>query len=126
MFGTAASASAPDAPVGVKGPRPAIQRSGAISADDYPASALRDRAEGDSVLRYLVGEDGRVLKCFVERSSGNAALDSTACSLIQRRFRYRPALDAAGRAITEWRSLRHTWSLPSEVPPAQGRPPASD
>lgn len=107
-------------------PRPAELRSGTISSDDYPASALSGRAEGVSVLRYLVGEDGRVHKCLVERSSGSAALDDTTCSLLRRRFRYRPAVDAAGQPVSEWRTYRQTWSLPGEVPPAPGRPPASD
>ena len=39
--------------------------------------------------------------CEVVKSSGSAELDGTTCRLIERRFRYRPARDAQGRAIAE-------------------------
>jgi protein TonB len=61
-----------------------------------------------------VGADGRVTGCTVSRSSGNGALDSTACSLAQRRFRFTPAQDTEGNNIagTATRSVR--WTLPDQ------------
>jgi TonB family protein len=75
-------------------PQPATpprQIGGAVSSDDYPASALRAGAEGEVGAIINVGVNGRVEACTIERSSGNAALDAATCSLIQRRFRYEPA-----------------------------------
>jgi protein TonB len=107
-------------------PRSAELRSGRIGSDDYPASALREQAEGTTEIEFLVGEDGRVVACKIRQSSGNRALDSTTCSLAQRRLRFRPAIGADGYPVSERRIHRQTWSLPSEVPPAPGVLPASD
>jgi protein TonB len=104
----------------------AQHRSGIITSNDYPTSALRAQAEGTSILRHLVGTDGRVLRCEVIGSSGNYALDSTACSLIQRRFRYRPARNGAGVPVEQWRIHRQVWSLPDAGRAVSGPKPASD
>ena len=101
--------------------RPAQLRSGSISNDDYPASALRARAEGAVIARYVVAADGRVTACEVVTSSGNAALDSTTCSLIQRRFRFRPAINADGKAVEDRKTYRVTWRLP--LPPPEPAKP---
>lgn len=101
-------------------------RSGIISQTDYPASALGERAEGVAIVRYQIGEEGRVVKCIVERSSGNSALDSTTCSLVQRRFRFRPALDASGNPVSEWRTQRVAWRLPAGTASLSGEEPARD
>jgi protein TonB len=72
-------------------PTPARLRSGSISNDDYPAAAQRAEAEGTTRITVSVGPDGRPTGCTVTGSSGNGSLDSTACSLAQRRFRFTPA-----------------------------------
>jgi protein TonB len=95
-------------------------RSGSISNDDYPASALRSRAEGAVTMRLAVGADGRVTGCTVESSSGNSALDSTSCSLAQRRFRFVPASDPKGHPKPGEATRTVRWSLP--VAPAQNEP----
>lgn len=94
--------------------RSAEHRSGSISNDDYPAAAQRAEAQGTTVARFTVGPDGRVTSCTIASSSGNSSLDSTTCSLIQRRFRYRPALDRAGNPTSETKTQRVTWRLPDE------------
>jgi protein TonB len=63
-------------------------------------------------VRYVVGTDGRVSGCRVTRSSGHAELDATTCRLIEQRFRYRPARDAAGRPVPETVSRTFDWLLP--------------
>jgi len=104
--------------------RPAQLRSGLISDDDYPASALSARAEGTVVARYVVGADGRVSSCEVITSSGNSALDSTTCSLIQGRFRFSPAVDGDGKAVEDQKTHRVAWRLPP--PPEPAEPVAAD
>jgi protein TonB len=114
---------APPAPVAPPPPPPpppppraaqrgAELRSGSISDDDYPSSALRAEAQGTTVARFTIGPDGRVTSCTVTGSSGNAALDSTTCSLIQRRFRYRPAIGADGNPTSETKTQRIVWRIP--------------
>ncbi len=94
-------------------PTPARLRSGTISNDDYPASAQRAQAQGTTRMSLQVGADGRVTGCSVTGSSGNSSLDSTACSLAQRRYRFTPATrDGQPVASTYSQSVR--WQLPDE------------
>jgi protein TonB len=93
--------------------RPAQHRSGSITDDYYPNAALRAEAQGTTTARFTIGPDGRVTSCSVAGSSGNASLDSTACNLIQRRFRYRPAIGADGNPTSETKTQRITWRLPN-------------
>lgn len=86
--------------------------SGQLENRDYPRAALRARAEGSVSVRYTVRADGRVAGCAVTRSSGNADLDATTCRLIERRFRYRPARDAAGQPTAETVTRTFDWSIP--------------
>ncbi|MEA3041923.1 MAG: periplasmic protein TonB, partial [Sphingomonadales bacterium] len=96
----------------VSAARPAQLRSGSISGDDYPRAALASRAQGTTVVQYTVGPGGRVVDCVVVQSSGHSALDTATCSLIQRRFRFRPAIGQDGKPASETRTQRIVWRLP--------------
>jgi TonB family protein len=76
--------------------------SGSISDADYPASAIRAGAQGTTRVRLQVGPDGRVTGCSVVGTSGNAALDSTTCSVMQRRFRFSPVAGTVEQTMV-WR-----------------------
>jgi protein TonB len=91
-----------------------VHRSGTITNDDYPASAIRAEAQGSTTMRLSISADGRVSACSVTGSSGNSALDSTACSLAQRRFRYTPAQDTSGSPVAGTVSRTVRWQLPDE------------
>ena len=84
-------------------------RSGTIRNRDYPRAAWRARIEGAVTVRYTVGTDGRPRGCRVTRSSGNAELDSTTCRLIEARFRYEPARNAAGEPVEAQVGWRQSW-----------------
>ena len=94
--------------------RPPQLRSGTITDDDYPASAIRAEAQGTTGIRVSEGADGRDTGCTVTRSSGNSALDSTSCSLAQRRFRFTPAQDEDGNNVPGSFSRSIVWRLPDE------------
>jgi len=87
----------------------ARQIAGGIEDRDYPRAARRARIEGTVYVRFTVGTDGRAHGCAVIRSSGDADLDDTTCDLIERRYRYRPALDAEGRPVPEERIWKQIW-----------------
>src|SRR3546814_18143317 len=44
-------------------------------------------------VRFTVQTNGRATDCGIEQSSGNARLDEATCRAIERRYRFRPALD---------------------------------
>ena len=94
--------------------RPPQLRSGTITDDDYPASAIRAEAQGTTGIRVSVDANGRPSGCTVTRSSGNSALDSTACQLAQRRFRFTPAQDEEGNNVAGSFSRSIVWRLPDE------------
>ena len=96
--------------------------SGGITADDYPAAALRAEQQGTVRVRYDIGVDGRVAACTVMASSGSAALDSATCQLLTRRYRYRPAT-RGGVPVASSMTRRITWRLPEDpvIQFAQGR-----
>ena len=89
--------------------RPSIRLSGAIANRDYPAKARRANAQGVVTVTYIAGIDGRAHDCTIARSSGNDALDAQTCALIEKRFRFRPARDAAGRPVAETRGWQQRW-----------------
>lgn len=92
------------------GTRPAWL-SGRIADRDYPGSASRARVGGEVEVRFTIEASGRVTRCRVSRSSGDAALDSTTCRLIEDRFRFRPATNARGEAIASEYGWRQSWWL---------------
>lgn len=81
--------------------RPAEQISGALMHSDYPRDAKRKGEQGSVFVRYIVGTDGRVRDCQILFSTASSRLNEVTCAVIEKRFRFRPALDEAGRP-TEW------------------------
>lgn len=82
---------------------------GRISSADYPRAAVEAGLGGRLVARYTVGANGRVVQCDIVESSGSAILDNTTCTLVVKRFRYRPARDAAGKPVTDSIYEDHNW-----------------
>lgn len=83
-----------------------------VTPDDYPPAARRAGDEGSVGITFSINAQGRIENCRVTSSSGSSALDSATCSLVTRRGRYSPALDAAGNAVPGGtRSLRFRWQL---------------
>ena len=88
-----------------------------VTADDYPADAIRRAEEGTTGFRLEVGPDGRVTGCTVTASSGSAALDETTCRLMTTRPRFEAARDRQGRPTTAAVNARIRWSLPQRPVP---------
>lgn len=82
---------------------------GRISSADYPQAAVDAGLGGGLVARYTIGPDGRVMRCEIVESSGSALLDDTTCRLVIKRFRYRPARNAAGQAVSDTLYEDHHW-----------------
>lgn len=89
----------------------AVWRSGAIRDRDYPREASRAKAGGEVEVRFTIEASGRVSGCRITRSSGDASLDRTTCNLIEERFLFKPATNAAGDPITSQYGWRQTWWL---------------
>ena len=84
------------------------------SARDYPRET-RDLRIGDHVVVALtIGTDGRVRNCRVQRPSRDAEADRVTCRLATERFRFRPALDAAGAPVEATFGWQQRWFYPPE------------
>ena len=99
--------------------RTAVGRRIAIAhscVNDYPAAAMAARAEGVTVVRFTVTEEGRVIDPAVDRSSGNAILDKAALACVAH-WHYRPAIKDGEPVAVPWQA-EVRWALPSAAPPA--------
>jgi len=65
-----------------------------------------------TTVNLTIGVNGRVTGCSVVATSGNSALDSTTCSLAQRRFRFQPAT-RNGRPVVSTTTRLITWTPPN-------------
>jgi protein TonB len=80
---------------------PPVQIAGALTNADSRSVNLPRRAQATVEVSFVVRTNGLADQCRVIVPSGNQEVDRATCRLIQQRFRFRPALDAAGRPI-EW------------------------
>lgn len=89
--------------------RRAEKIAGELRTSDYPRSGADERDGRFIIVRYEVGLDGRVRNCRVMQSSGNGEADAITCRLIEKRFRYRPARDAAGNPVPDVTGWKQWW-----------------
>jgi periplasmic protein TonB len=90
---------------------PPVRVAGGISDRDYPRSAAERGAAGTVAISFRIRRDGRVDDCTVLRSSGDGALDSLTCTLVERRFVYRPARGPSGEARETTERTTFTWGV---------------
>ena len=60
-------------------------------------------------ILLTVDPDGRVRDCRVTQPSPDAEADAITCRLASERFRFRPARNAAGEAVTGKYAWRQRW-----------------
>jgi protein TonB len=82
---------------------------GDIRDSDFPMAARQGLEKGRTATEMAVSAQGRVTGCRVTRSSGFADLDDATCRLAVKRFRFRPAMDAAGRPIAGMVDYDQVW-----------------
>lgn len=103
------SGGAGDGDGGGGGDTPPRQIGGSIQGAALPPELEETGFEGTVSVRYIIEVDGRATTCQIMRSSGNRAIDIATCRQIERRFRFRPSRDAAGRPIPSVMVQNHEW-----------------
>ena len=88
-------------------PTPRGNPSGWLTVSDYPAGAT---GNGKVAVTLVVDTMGKVMSCVVTQSSGLGLFDNTACSALERRARFNPALDAYGRPVVGNYATRATFT----------------
>ncbi len=104
----------------VRAPQPRTPLQQLISANDYPASALRQGHQGSVRFILDVGPVGRVHGCAGTRSSGASPLDSTTCAIMRRRARFTPAIDSNGMPAAGRVTDEAEWGLPEPAGAERG------
>jgi TonB family protein len=82
-----------------------------VTNNDYPQAAVRDRVSGATVFRLTIDPTGTVSACNIVISSKSDLLDRTTCTLMLKRARYSPALDANGKPVADIVVERFIWML---------------
>jgi periplasmic protein TonB len=77
---------------------------------EYPETALRDQAQGITVVRFEVLATGRVGEVQVTNSAGHRDLDRATTEAVKQ-WRFEPARRGA-TAVTVWVTLPFTFTLP--------------
>ena len=96
---------------GVAQPSPPV---GLVSANDYPAEAIRLGQQGTVRVRLKVSAEGRVMGCSVIQSA-SPSLDRTTCRILTERARFVPAKGTNGEAIkSEFDAPPIRWVLPGK------------
>ena len=88
-------------------PTPAVPAtSHAVTADDYPGVSIRLQEQGTVAIKYTISTDGSVTECAVVTGSGKPRLDDAACTMVKKRWKFKPATQD-GKPVAV--------SLPAEV-----------
>ena len=90
---------------------------------EYPSASKRLEEEGTVQLKFLVGEDGKVIESAIEKSSGFRRLDEAARQSLSK-CTFKPGIKD-GVAVESWASMKYTWrlGLVSQLPTCQGNQP---
>lgn len=100
---------------------PPRKTKGDISDKDFRKVTGFSAQPGEVTVWYTVQPNGRVTDCRVAIPSGNATRDRLTCELIEKRWRYEPARNAAGEPVaseTGWK--QRWWPTPGnrdDIPP---------
>lgn len=86
---------------------------------EWPAESLRNGEEGQVVLAYLIGMDGRVIESRVEKSSGHPLLDLAAQDGLAKCLFMSP--ETIGRLEPTWTKMSYFWTLEDGETPAQAK-----
>ncbi len=80
-------------------------------SSDYPLEALNKNQSGTVGVLLWVEPNGLVSKCEVIEPTAARVLEETSCNILQRRGRFIPAKDAAGRVMRAPVTTRINWQL---------------
>jgi hypothetical protein len=81
-----------------------------LSTNDYPTKMLREGRGAAVHFRLMVDENGAPGECIVQTAMGDG-FDKLTCSLLKKRARFTPALDAEGRPVRSFYTNTVNWSI---------------
>lgn len=89
----------------IKPPEPVGDPATWLPLDEYPVEVRAAVEQRRTVFALEVDDKGRILQCNIVESSGSTLRDSTTCGLLISNGQFKPARDAAGKAVAgTWQS----------------------
>ncbi|WP_395623726.1 TonB family protein [Sphingomonas daechungensis] len=88
-----------------------------LSPQDTPTRVMPSNVVQSVGIGVTVTPEGKFQSCTVEKSSGNSLLDQHTCKIVQRRARFRPAVDLAGSAAYGVYRVNISWYVGDGLPP---------
>ena len=79
--------------------------------EDYPIESLKRGEQGTVGYELTIDKKGRPKGCRVIKTSGSIRLDSTTCSILMQRARFRPARDNYGNPVEDIYRGEINWRL---------------
>ena len=70
---------------------PTATTSHAVTQDDYPPVSIRLQEQGKVAIKYTITAEGTVSECAVTGTSGKPRLDDAACTMVKKRWKFKPA-----------------------------------
>jgi len=64
-----------------------------VTPGDYPTDSLRFHESGAVTITYVVNDFGSVTSCSILITSGNPRVDTAACAMARKRWKYKPATE---------------------------------
>ena len=88
-----------------------VSRARKTAGNITPKDGRGEQVSGSVTVYYRVLPNGRVTNCRISESSGNPKLDILTCRLIEERFRYEPARNRKGEAVSDVTGWKQDWWL---------------
>lgn len=96
-------------------PKPAVPPvfplRGLIRSEDYPEDAFNANQGGTTRYMLMIDDNGKLLDCIVQETSGVASIDQMGCQVIKERGKGKPALDAGGKPMKSIIEGRISWRI---------------
>lgn len=73
-----------------------------FNSSDYPPKMLNQGYEGNVNFRLIVDEQGMPVTCKIQSSTRPQEFDEVVCRQVMKKARFKPALDANGKAIKSY------------------------
>lgn len=73
-----------------------------LGRDAFPQGAAWNGRGGRTAVRLMVDETGKPTSCHVQRRAEAEAFNTSACNILMRNGKFRPALDADGRPMPSY------------------------
>jgi TonB family protein len=83
-----------------------------LTWEDYPMDELSAGAQALVNFRLSVDATGKPTACHIQQSTRSRSFDTTVCSAMMRRAKFKPALDADGKPFASYYRNRVIFTMP--------------